>query len=88
MKLWRLALDFSLNERMLDFRRFGNMVRLETSQWTVHRCWPVAFASRAVDMDRRGPKRLRLLSPDAYFEGDIVNPRIILQRYLKARRTV
>ena len=78
MKLWRLALSCDVDKIP--------QLRKPKALWYVIRCWPVAFASRAVDMDRRGPKRLRLLSPDAYFEGDIVNPRIILQRYLEWRK--
>ena len=52
--------------------------------WRAVKCWPVndAWASRAVEVDRRYQvKRLRLISAVPIREG-LVNPRLILNDYL------
>jgi len=60
--------------------RFRNYAVL----WRVRKCWKVdpRWVSRAVDLDRRGPTLLRLLTPDELVAGTYVNPRQILSGYL------
>jgi len=52
--------------------------------WQVRKCWRVdpRWVSRAVDLDRRGPTLLRLLTPTALVAGALVDPRQVLEGYL------
>ena len=54
--------------------------------WQVRKCWKVdpRWVSRAVDIDRRGPTLLRLLTPTALVAGALVDPRQVLAGYLAA----
>ena len=54
--------------------------------WQVAKCWRVndAWATRAVNMDRRGPKQLQLLTPHPMRRGSGADPLEILKGYLAA----
>jgi len=63
--------------------------------WRVAECWRVndAWATRAVNIDRRGPKHLQILTPRPMRRGSGADPLEILKGYLatlpvevKARR--
>jgi len=52
--------------------------------WRVAKCWRVndAWATRAVNIDRRGPKQLQLLTPHPMRRGSGADPLEILKAYL------
>ena len=52
--------------------------------WRVAKCWRVndAWATRAVNIDRRGPKHLQLLTPHPMRRGSGADPLEILKAYL------
>jgi hypothetical protein len=52
--------------------------------WRVRKCWKVdpRWVSRAVDLDRRGPTVLRLLTPTELVAGDEIYPHRVLECYL------
>jgi len=58
--------------------RQGGMV------WRVAKCWRVndAWATRAVNIDRRGPKQLQLLTSRPLRRGSGADPLEILKAYL------
>ena len=52
--------------------------------WRVAKCWRVndVWATRAVNIDRRGPKHLQLLTPHPMRRGSGADPLEILNAYL------
>jgi len=52
--------------------------------WRVAKCWRVndEWATRAVNMDRRGPKQLQLLTSQPMRRGSGADPLEILNAYL------
>ena len=52
--------------------------------WRVAKCWRVndAWATRAVNIDRRGPKHLQILTPRPMRRGSGADPLEILKGYL------
>lgn len=80
--MYRVALQYDppLDAGPLTFRGAWHVVKC----WNVHDDW----ASRAVDIDRRTPKRkkLRLLTPWRLEIGRVINPREILEGTLAVQR--
>jgi len=72
--MFRVSLERVIVERIQDY----------AFCWRVRKCWRVdpRWASRPVDLDRRGPVLLRVLSPERLIEGEYPDPRSILGWYL------